>query len=582
MQVIAKILDVKLNKYVKYMIYLFIILNYFFLMAIITLVNNLNMSTVPLFFLEFECSAFCGTLTTVLMASLVMLSVFYYKKGFIAASVLYAIYILYTAIAASKIGDSSALTGLLMMSIGYITCVIIYHNIKKLKSQNELLQKQKNMLNEMAYFDSLTKLPNRYRILSELNAVTKQCNPAKDTFSIIRIDIDNYRILRDYLGHVKGEEELKIFSNRLNTAIHPLDIPGRMDSDEFIVLVERPLNKEALKDYVLSLQQKLSHKITLNENSFYLNVSYGISIFPDHGTDTEELLQYADTACFEAKKDPDHHICFFNHDLYHQLIHKTTIENALKEAIPNNEFYLVFQPQYSCLEKKLRGFEVLLRWNNEALGNISPTQFIPIAEETGSILAIGGWVLETACETFSAILKQYQTRLILSINISAVQMLENSFLETVTTILEKTGFPAELLEFEITETVLISSKETVIHILNELKRMGIHIALDDFGTEYASLSYLKLLPLDILKIDRSFIHDIGKDTSGNLVEAILTIAKQQSLITVAEGIETQGQLSYLRKKGCQYIQGFLWGKPITHAEVEGLLDQLKEQENLPN
>ncbi len=578
---LKRLKDLKLNNYLKNTLFVVLVINFIFIMAMITVVNAYQLYSIRLLLLDFQLIAFCGILTTVLITIIVMLTFFYSYKGYYTSSILYAIHILYTVISNGKTTDNSPLTGLLMITIGYISCAIIHYNHKNLQKNSHLLEQQKSILNQIAYYDTLTNLPNRLRILSEINTMISSSNPDTDTFALIRIDIDNYRVLRDYLGHVKGEEELKFFADRLKSVIHPLDMPGRMNSDEFIVLVQRPLTKDELQEYVRLLQKELCHKITCAQNSFYLNNHYGISLYPEHGTETELLIQYADAACFSAKTDSDQHICFFNINLYQKLVQKTQIENSLREAIYNNEFYLVYQPQYSCNNKQLRGFEVLLRWNNPTTGLIPPSVFIPIAEETGTILSIGRWVLEQACISFNEILQKYDTHLILSINISAVQLLENSFVETVTEVLESTSFPPNLLEFEITETVLISSKDTVIRVLKALKNMGIHIALDDFGTEYASLSYLQLLPLDILKIDRSFINSIGEGDTTDLVESIINIAKKQSLITVAEGIETENQLNYLKEKGCQYVQGFLWGKPIPKNDLEELLSDLKSQNKLP-
>ncbi len=576
-----RVKDLKLNNYLKNTLFFVLVISFIFIMVMITVINARQLDSIRLIFLDFQRTAFSGILTTVLITIMVMLTFFYSYKGYYTSTILYVLYILYTIVTNGKTNDNSPLTGLLMITMGYISCSIIHYNHKNLQKKSSLLEQQKSILNQIAYYDTLTNLPNRLRILSEINAMIRSSNPDIDTFALIRIDIENYRVLRDYLGHVKGEEELKFFADRLKSAIHPLDMPGRMNSDEFIVLVQRSLTKDDLQDYVHLLQQELCHKITCNQDSFYLNNHYGISLYPEHGTETELLIQYADAACYSAKNDSDQHICFFNHNLYQKLVQKTQIENSLREAIYTSEFYLVYQPQYSCNKKLLRGFEVLLRWNSPTTGLIPPSVFIPIAEETGTILSIGKWVLEQACASFKEILQKYDTRLILSINISAIQLLEKSFVDTVIDVLETTDFPPELLEFEITETVLITSKETVIRILKTLKTMGIHIALDDFGTEYASLSYLQLLPLDILKIDRSFINTIVEGDSSNLVESIINIAKKQSLITVAEGIETETQLTYLKEKGCQYVQGFLWGKPIPKFDLEELLSDLKSQNKLP-
>lgn len=572
----------QLNTHIQNILYLFLICNYILVLLLIILVYIYDLSTVRFFFIEISRTGFCGVLSELLVVFLLLLTLLYNKKGIITGTCLFLIYLVNCIMALFRFNsNNNALTGITMLSIGYFTCILLYHNSRKINKNYLLLQEQRNMLNKMAYYDSLTKLPNHNRIKSEIDSLLANTNPDTDSFAIIRIDVDNYRLLRDYLGHSKAEEELALFASHLMKSIHPLDMPGRIESDEFIILVERSLTKKELQEYVLHLQQSLTHRISCNQNSIYLNTSYGICMFPEHGTRTETLLQYADTACYEAKKDTDHHICFFNQTLYQHLAYRTQIDNALKESIANNELYLVYQPQYSSRNKKLRGFEALLRWKSPSLGAISPATFIPVAEENGCIIPIGAWVLEQACTTFKRIMDWYETYPIISINISVVQLLDSSFLDTVSDILNRTSFPPELLEFEITESVLISSKERVIRVLNEFKKMGIHIALDDFGTEYASLSYLQQLPLDILKIDKSFVSHIGKEEKVDMVEAILTIAKQQSLITVAEGIETETQLSYLQKRGCQYIQGFLWGRPIDEENLLNLLAELKSQHSLP-
>ncbi len=568
------------NKHLYGICFFCLILNFIFLVVLISEVNMIHISSISLLGLEFEQSAFCGLLTELLIINMTLLTLFFDKRGFQASSVLFVMYICYTLIVALRFNEGNSFTGLIMIVFCYFICGIIYHTFRNLKQNYELVKQQKCTLNQIAFYDSLTSLPNRHRILSEINTLIAQSKEKNQSFSIIRLDIANYRLIRDYLGHIKGEEELRLFSDRLKTVVHPLDMPGRLDNNEFIILVDRPLNNVELKEYALNLQQGMSHMIICNQNHFYFTTNLGICTYPDHGSNMEQLLQYADTACFEAKKDQDHHICFFDHSLYERLAYKAQIENALKDAVVNDELYLVFQPQYSSTEKKLRGFETLLRWSNPEMGLISPATFIPIAEKTGSILPIGKWVLENACTTFYEIIRRFDITPMLSVNISAVQLLESSFLDTMKEVLKKTGFPAELLEIEITETVLISSKETVIRVLNELKEMGIHIALDDFGTEYASLSYLQQLPLDILKIDKSFIGHIGQENQQDMVESIITIAKQQSLTTVAEGIETEQQLAFLKEKGCQYIQGFLWGKPIPKENIIELLSNLKETNNM--
>lgn len=306
-----------------------------------------------------------------------------------------------------------------------------------------------------------------------------------------------------------------------------------------------------------------------------ISASLGISIYPQDGNDSVDLLKYADTAMYKAKDCGKNAVQFFCKEMKDEVLKKIEFENRLLSAIQNQEVFLVFQPQYRLGKKQLRGFETLVRWESPEFGLISPVNFIPVAEETGFIIQLGEWILNTACKKFKDIQDKYCVNLVVSVNISAVQIMDPSFVQMVKNVLEQTGLHGKYVEFEITESVFISSMEYVIRVLTELKETGIRIALDDFGTGYSSLNYIQKLPIDILKIDKTFIDSINhKDAKNQIVGSIISLVHQMDISVIAEGVENETQLAYLEDHNCDCIQGFLWGKPLCEQDMNQLLQEI--------
>lgn len=527
-----------------------------------------NLETINIFNLfDLDGNTVGGILTEVQLMLAVCATVWFGKKGYIVAMILCFISIGSQLAPLFAGGKIISIIGMIMMIGAAIisTLVHIYANF---------VNKQKAQLNVMANFDSLTGLVNRRTIIRELNRL---CSEKKNPFTIVFIDIDDFKKVNDVAGHYQGDTLLKKIVQVWKDVIVEGDILGRIGGDEFALIIKRQLTDEEVRDYISILQRTLIENIYLGEVNQVVTASYGVSKYPKDTEAANTLLQYADTAMYVAKSSGKNDVQFFSKELYEDMMYKMKLEDALTHAIANNEMHLMYQPQYECQNKKLRGFEVLLRWQSKEFGFISPAEFIPMAEKTGQIVPIGEWVLETACTQFKKLLDQYHTKKILSVNISALQLLEPNFLEVVKKVIERTDFDVSCLEFEITESVFISSKDYIIGILNELKKMGIHIALDDFGTNYASLSYIQMLPLDILKIDKSFIdHIVDENSKTNLVGAIIAIAQELNYKVVAEGIEKQEQIKYLNEKGCDYVQGYLWGRPLIEADVNTLLGVLAE------
>lgn len=507
-----------------------------------------------------------GILTEIQLMLVVCATILYGKKGYIVGMSLCFISIS-THLAPLLVGGQIiSIIGMIIMIGGAILSTIVHIYAK-------YVNEQKTKLDKMANLDSLTGLVNRRTIFKELN---KLCDSsAKEPFFVVFIDIDDFKKVNDVAGHYQGDLLIQKVVEEWKSLIHEKDLLGRIGGDEFALIIRRKLTNEEVREYINALQLALMEKVYLGGANQLITASFGVSKYPVDSDKAQQLFKYADTAMYMAKSSGKNDVQFFSKEMYEGMMHNMKLENALTKAIANNEMYLMYQPQYECHNKKLRGFEVLLRWKSEEFGFVSPADFIPLAEKNGQIIQIGEWVLETACMQFKKLLEVHNTKKVLSINISVLQLLEPNFVEMVKNMLHKTGFEPQYLEFEITETVFISAKDYIINVLNEIKAMGIDIALDDFGTSYASLSYIQMLPLDVLKIDKSFIdHIVDENSKKNLVGAIIAIAQELNYKVVAEGIEKQEQIQYLNEKGCDYVQGYLWGKPLIEADVNTLLEVL--------
>lgn len=449
---------------------------------------------------------------------------------------------------------------------------------KQLIEYNKAISEKEKTVDYLSHFDVLTELPNRKMMITRLNYLINLPPSDRSCFFVVFIDIDNFKRINDTVGHHTGDMLLQAVAKRLSSYINPNDILGRLGGDEFALIIQRQLKKMEIVEYVESLRKALHDTFSIDGLTFSISASFGIAEYPQDGADSTELLKSADTAMYKAKDAGRDSIQFFSTEMTDEILKTVEFEKRLLASVQNNELFLVFQPQYTSDTKSLRGFEALVRWNSPELGLLSPSKFIPIAEETGYIITMGKWILETTLEKFKAIQDKYNSDLIISINISAVQIMEPSFVQTVKDTIEKTGLDPKYIEFEITESVFIESLDYVTNVLKELKDIGISIALDDFGIGYSSLSYLQRLPIDILKIDKSFVSSIkGSDKDERqIIGAMITLIHQLNITVIAEGVEEQLQLDYLKKHNCDYIQGYLLGKPVSADKLASLLEKLKK------
>ncbi len=446
------------------------------------------------------------------------------------------------------------------------------HQNEQLIRYNRLLEKKEKVLHHIAYHDGLTELPNRKMMIDRMDQLTKPAT-GKESFAFVFIDLDNFKIVNDTMGHSFGDKVLKIIANRWKKIVHKDDMFARFGGDEFALLIQRSLSEEELLKYVESFQKVLCDAISVKHKSLYINFSCGITLYPKDAANTTELLKNADMALYTVKNNKKNGIQFYTSQMQELILKRVKMEQCLKSSLKNGEIYVVFQPLYHCVTKKLRGFEVLARWTSRELGTVSPVQFIPIAEETGFIVEMGRWILRTVLSKMVSLQKFCLFKPVVSINISVIQMMEPSFVPMVKKVLEETGFEGQYLEMEITESVFISYPEKFITVIQQLNSLGIKVALDDFGTGYASLNYLQTLPINTLKIDKTFIDRIQQDGKKIIVGNIIDLAHELNFEVVAEGVETQVQLDYLADRQCNYFQGYLFSKPLDEEKMRQLLTQ---------
>ena len=429
-------------------------------------------------------------------------------------------------------------------------------------------------IQHLAFHDALTGLPNRSLIQDRISQTIVRSERAVKKFAVMFIDIDNFKNINDTLGHDVGDDLLRGIAERLTRAVRAHDTIARQGGDEFIVLLSELEGQRGATRVAQKILDALRTPFDLGGAPQHVSGSIGISLYPDDGIDALTLLKSADTAMFHGKALGKNTYQFFTPQMNIAVKRRAAMESNLRAAVQRGDFSLVYQPQIDLNSGEIVAVESLVRWVSEENGTMMPGEFIPLAEETGLINELGRWVLRESCRQNQAWLEMgFQPRR-MAVNLSARQLADKGFIEMVESILEETGLDPSLLELEITESQVMRQGEGSVQLLNDLADMGIHLAIDDFGTGYSSLSYLKRLPIGTLKIDQSFIRDITVDPNDTaIVVAIINMAKSLDLEVIAEGIETAGQLTLLRAKGCAVGQGFYFSVPLTAKELEPLLER---------
>jgi diguanylate cyclase (GGDEF)-like protein len=424
----------------------------------------------------------------------------------------------------------------------------------------------------LAHYDSLTQLLNRS--MMEERAVQSLLLAArnKTPLALIVIDIDRFKIINDTLGHSIGDEILKTVAKRLREITREVDVVARMGGDEFVIVLSGIEGSSDATVVVRKLLVVLDEPMQLGEHLLTITSSIGISLYPEDGLDYENLLKNANAAMYSAKKSVSHKFMFFSQDMNSHFEKQLLLENALRNALKKQEFELHYQPQVDIESGRIIGMEALLRWNSAEFGRVSPGNFIPLAEEVGLIIDIGEWVLREACRQNAEWQSQGLPAVVVAVNLSALQFHQKNLVETVLSALQDSALAQNYLELELTEGIVMRDVENTIECLHNLKKIGIKLSIDDFGTGYSSLSYLKRFPIDKLKIDQSFIRDLGRDSGDEkIVRAIISLGQALNLTVIAEGVETQEQLSFLSSHQCDEMQGYWYSKPLPAADMAKLL-----------
>lgn len=444
------------------------------------------------------------------------------------------------------------------------SCLIENGTIHRLFILDELTEliAAENEIQSLALRDPLTKLPNRTLMSDRLAHAIAESDRYGNNLAVFFLDLDLFKKVNDSLGHSAGDKLLINAARRIKDCLRGTDTLARIGGDEFVVILSGFKNNNNIPKVAMKILKALSEPFPINANEVYISGSIGIATYPDDGKTTESLLRSADIAMYAAKDRRGNTYQFFSDKMNKKLMYRLEIETALRRAIEKKDLYIEFQAKVDLVSRKTIGAEVLLRWGHPEKGNIPPSDFIPIAEETGLICQIGEYVLREACKQFLPLATRTDEPLELAVNLSGRQFEQPNLLAKIQNILSETNFPSSRLVLEITETTLMENADVAADTLEKLRELGIKVSVDDFGTGYSSLGYLQNFPIDQIKIDRSFVSQVTDSTKINsIINTIIQLGKNLSLELVAEGVETEEQLEYLLLQGCRYAQGFLFAKP---------------------
>jgi diguanylate cyclase (GGDEF)-like protein/PAS domain S-box-containing protein len=446
-----------------------------------------------------------------------------------------------------------------------INYIAILTDVSKHKEAEEKMQ-------HMAEHDALTGLPNRILLIDRMHQAIAAAQRNGTKLAILFLDLDRFKYINDSFGHDVGDKLLQTVAERLRKCVRSNDTVSRLGGDEFVVMLVDVVNNERIAHIAENILNAISVPYTIEGGDFTVTTSIGISTCPDDSRDIDTLLKNADTAMYHAKDSGANRYEFFNRDMNARIIERIVLENNLRRALKRDEFVLYYQPQMDIAGHRAVGAEALIRWKHPTFGLMSPNRFIPIAEECGLIIPIGDWVLRTACHQA----KSWQERgihLTVAVNLSVAQFYQKNLLQSVTDALQSAKLDPQYLELEITESILMDEDKPAIETLRSLRELGVKVSIDDFGTGFSSLSYLKQIPVDKLKIDQSFVQDLDDDAEdAAIVNAIIVMAKGLNLKVTAEGVETPGQFRFLQSHGCDAFQGYYSSRELAPRQFMEFLD----------
>jgi diguanylate cyclase (GGDEF)-like protein len=455
------------------------------------------------------------------------------------------------------------------------TGVIALLGVKLAKTLLRRLEGEKaaaQQIEYLAFHDKLTGLSNRGMFSKMLEQGLQEAKRYDRQLAVFFVDLDRFKNINDTLGHQSGDLLLQEMATRLKSCLRESDCVARLGGDEFVIMVPSLNGTEQLPAVAQKILAAVSRPFTLRDHEFHVTASIGISVYPTDGDDERVLMKNADIAMYQSKEDGKNTFTFYSAALNTHSVERLAFESSLRRALEAGQFQVHYQPKVDCRTSEMNGVEALLRWNHPDLGQVSPGKFIPVAEENGLIVPIGRWVLLTACQQHMAWRDIGYPPLRMSVNLSARQFFDEHLLSDVRTILAQTRMEARFLELEITESMLMRDIDKASKVLVEFKKLGIRLSLDDFGTGYSSLSNLKRFPIDTIKVDRSFVRELSTNEEDRAItDAIIAMGKSLKMTIVAEGVETQGQIEFLRDHECDEFQGFYFSKAVPAAAIADLL-----------
>ncbi|SOC37338.1 EAL domain-containing protein [Ureibacillus acetophenoni] len=446
--------------------------------------------------------------------------------------------------------------------------VELYKLRKQLEHQTNTLIEKNNVIQYLANHDSLTELPNRRYFYELLIAQVNEAKLKNETFSVMILDLDRFKYVNDSLGHVIGDNLLIEVAKRLYSSTRAEDFIARVGGDEFYIILPNSDRDQSIK-LAENILDSFKNPFLIDKYEFYITSCIGLAIFPYDAEDSNSLIQKADAALYRAKEQGKNKYNVFHSGMNIQSYRSFLLQNDLRKAIDNNEFFLVYQPKVNIHSGQVKSAEALLRWKHPVWGLIPPNEFIPLAEESGLIFEIDQWVFKNVCKQIQTWNNNQVEYIRIAVNLSAKHFVEKNFIQNIIQVIDEFQIETMQLEFEITETALLANEESIKQTLKQIKELGIHISLDDYGTGYSSIIYLRNFPLDSIKIDQSYINDLpnNMNNSVEIVESIINLAKKLNITVIAEGVETVEQLEILNELQCKEVQGYIYSPPISSENL---------------
>ena len=510
--------------------------------------------------------SFAGVFSSLGSICLIFMALYFGKTGYLTALCLQVAQLPMMLMGMLKAHNYNSIPGFFSTLLSITTITIIYFT-------NIRIKKYQSKIQDQAVTDRLTGLPNRFACSELIDELIRR----NEKFALVSIDLNDFKSINDTMGYNTGNAVLIEISSRWKTIADmgisgTLDFITRVNGDEFSLIIRNYHTENDILKTIRHYESVLSNRLTIDDCDFYITASFGYTEFPKDTDNGDALITYADAAMYEVKRNSSsNHVIHFTPEML-RLERTIELEREIRTSLDNDSISFKLQPQYD-ISHRLRGFEALARMNSSTGESIAPTEFIPIAEKVGLIDKVDGCVFRKSAKFFGELINKTGAKITLSVNISVRHLMKKNFINEVMFILEKYNIPAEQLEIEITESIMIDSAEKALNCINEIKNMGVKIAIDDFGTGYSSLSYLNKFPADLLKVDKSFIDKMNSsESSKQYVAAIISIGHIMGFDVISEGVEQEEQLETLRSIGWDYIQGFLWGQPLLPEEAQALVE----------